>query len=141
MPGFWDASALVPLCVPSQNPGHLRRVLHQYGPVVWWGTPTEVLSALARLRRERTLIESQHGAACQRLAALSKTWREIQPTNRLRHLAETRLDRYDLRAGDALQLAAALVWCNEKPKNRAFLCRNSRLRDAARREGFTLIEL
>ena len=139
MPGFWDASAIVPLCVPAQNPGHGRRLLHQHAPVVWWGTTVEVISALARLKRERLLTEAQHLAASQRLEALQKVWREIQPTDRLRDLAKTRLDRYEIRAADALQLAAALVWCNERPKNRAFLCRDVRLREVARKEGFTPI--
>jgi hypothetical protein len=65
----------------------------------------------------------------------------MQPTNRLRDLAETCLHRHQLRAADAFQLAAALVWCNEKPRNRAFLCRDIRLTEAARQEGFTAIEL
>jgi uncharacterized protein len=109
--------------------------------VVWWSTTIEVTSALARLRRGRVLSEEQHRSAQQRLAVLSKSWREIQPTNRLRNIAENRLDRSDLRAADALQLAAALVWCNERPKNRDFLCRDVRLREGARQEGFSIIEL
>jgi predicted nucleic acid-binding protein len=140
MRGFWDASAIVPLCVPAENSGQSRRLLRQHAPVVWWSTSIEVTSALARLKRERVLSEEQHRSASQRLAVLSKSWREIQPTNRLRNIAENRLDRYDLRAADALQLAAALVWCSERPKNRDFLCRDIRLREAARQEGFSIVE-
>jgi uncharacterized protein len=140
MPGFWDASALLPLCVPAQNSAHQRRLLRQYAPVVWWGTPVEVLSALARLRKQELLTEAQRHAAQQRLETLKAVWREIQPSNRVRDLAETLLDRHELRAGDALQLAAAMVWCNERPKNRALFCRDFRLRTAARREGFTLFD-
>jgi uncharacterized protein len=141
MTGFWDASAIVPLCVPVDNPARSRRLLREHSPVVWWSTSTEVVSALARLKRGRILLEEHHRAASRRLAMLRVSWREIQPTNRLRDMAELRLDRYELRAADALQLAAALVWCNERPKNRAFLCRDIRLREAARREGFAVIDL
>jgi len=141
MRGFWDASAIVPLCVPIENPGQGRHLLRQHAPVVWWSTHVEVVSALCRLKRAQVLSEAQYAAARRRLVLLRKSWREMQPTNRLRDLAETCLHRHQLRAADAFQLAAALVWCNEKPRNRAFLCRDIRLTEAARQEGFTAIEL
>jgi predicted nucleic acid-binding protein len=100
----------------------------------------EIQSALARLKREGVLIEKYYSAALQRLTLLRSGWREIQPTNRVRDIAVSRLQLHELRSADALQLAAALVWCNETPKNRAFLCRDARLRDAARREGFDVVE-
>jgi hypothetical protein len=46
---------------------------------------------------------------------------------------------HPLRAADALQLAAALVWCDEAPQGTAFVCLDDRLRDAARREGFAVL--
>jgi hypothetical protein len=141
MPGFWDASALVPLCVPSQNPGNGRRLLREFAPIVWWGSALETISALARLRRQRFLTDAQHTAARDRLGALRRSWREIQPSGRLADLAEDQLDRHELRAADALQLAAALVWCNERPRNRPFLCRDVKLRQAARNLGFVLVDL
>ena len=141
MPGFWDASAIVPLCASVENSGPIRRLLREHAPVVWWGTNVETVSALGRRRREGILSAPEHAAAIGRLALLRKAWREIQPTNRLRDLAEACLDRHEMRAADALQLAAALVWCSEKPKNRAFLCRDLRLQGAARREGFRIIDL
>src|ERR1700685_889670 len=103
MPGFWDASALVPLCVPIHDPQHDRRLLHEHAPVVWWASDVEMRSAIARLRREKALTDRQHSAALQRLSILRKGWREIQPTNRLRDIAGSRLDLHNLRAGDALQ--------------------------------------
>ncbi len=141
MPGFWDASALVPLCVPADNPQHSRKLLHQHAPVVWWASSIEVQSALARLKRDLLLLDRQYSAALQRLSVLRKGWREIQPTNRVRDIAGNRIELHDLRAADALQLAAALVWCNERPKNRPFLCGDVRLREAARREGFDVVGL
>ena len=141
MPGFWDASAIVPLCVPIENPAQGRRLLRQHALVVWWGTHVEVVSAVCRLKRERVLSEEQYAAAGRRIQTLRSSWREIQPTSRLRDLAEACLERHELCAADALQLAAALVWCHEKPRNRAFLCRDARLAKAARGEGFAMIEL
>ena len=116
-------------------------MLREYPPIVWWGSTLETISALARLRRQRLLTDVQHNAARNRLDALRKTWREIQPSSRLEELAANQLDRHELRAADALQLAAALVWCNRQPRNRAFLCRDVKLREAAKTEGFAIVEL
>ena len=139
MPGFWDASAIVPVCVPAQDSERGRQLLLEHPPVVWWGTAVEVYSAIVRLHRGQHLTEAQREASRQRLAMLRGTWREIQPTERVRDLAERRLERYELRAADALQLAAALVWCRERPRGRSFLCRDLRLKEAARGEGFDVV--
>jgi hypothetical protein len=46
---FWDSSALVPLCVgQSLTPGAVG-LYRTYEVVVWWATPVEIASALARL--------------------------------------------------------------------------------------------
>ena len=140
MRAFWDASAIVPLCVPQQAPGRARQSLRSHPPVVWWGTPVEVTGAILRLRREEHLSEPQQEAARQRLARLRQSWAEVQPAERVRLLAERLLERHALRAADALQLAAASVWCNERPNGRHFFCRDRRLAEVARREGFTLGE-
>jgi predicted nucleic acid-binding protein len=141
MQGFWDSSAIVPWCVFVENPQPARRLLRQYTPVVWWGTGVEVVSAICRGGRQGLLPAHYQEVANHRLAVLRESWREIQPTNLLRDLAEACLDRHELRAADAFQLGAALVWCNEKPRNRAFLCRDLRLQAAARAEGFSIIDL
>jgi hypothetical protein len=44
-----------------------------------------------------------------------------------------------LRAGDALQLAAALVAANDRPHAHEFLSGDVRLREAATREGFKVV--
>ena len=37
------------------------------------------------------------------------------------------------------QLASALVWCAEEPRDESFVCLDARLREAAAREGFRLL--
>jgi hypothetical protein len=44
-----------------------------------------------------------------------------------------------LRAADALQLAAALIVCDERPESLSFVCLDDRLREAARKEGFPVL--
>jgi predicted nucleic acid-binding protein len=75
------------------------------------------------------------------MAMLRLAWREVQPVPEVRELAEDRLERHELRAADALQLAAALVWCNRRPSRRYFICLDRKLRMAARAEGFSEVEM
>jgi hypothetical protein len=44
-----------------------------------------------------------------------------------------------MRAADAIQLASALVWCKENPAGESFVCLDDRLREAARKEGFSVL--
>ena len=99
-------------------------------------TPVEVHSALERLQSEGHLSTAAFGASKQRLRDLLASWREIQPTEQVREQAYAQLDRFRLRASDALHLAAALVWCKQKPHGRLFVCNDERLAKAAHQAGF-----
>ena len=48
---------------------------------------------------------------------------------------------HPLRAADAFQLAAALVWCRERTAGAGFVCLDGRLREAVAREGFEVFPL
>ena len=50
-----------------------------------------------------------------------------------------RIRAYLLRTADSLQLAAALIACEEKPQTLPFICNNARLREAAAKEGFHVL--
>jgi predicted nucleic acid-binding protein len=107
-----------------------------YEAVVWWTTPVEIASGLARLARMKQLDSSDWARARQLSAALADAWFVIQPSDALRAQATQLVDRYDLRAADALQLAAALEWCQDAPQGRVFLTADQRLREAAILTGF-----
>ena len=106
--------------------------------VVWWGTPLEARSAFARLVRDGQLTPDERTAAAKLLGQLRVTWDEILPTEKVRSLAEDLPDSHGLRAADAAQLAAALVWCRERPKQRPMVCFDERLRTAAAALGFSV---
>jgi predicted nucleic acid-binding protein len=96
----------------------------------------EIASALARLVRMKQL-DSAGWAKARRLSAmLAEAWFVIQPSDGLRAKATELVDRYDLRAADSLQLAAALEWCQDIPQDRIFLTADQRLREAALLAGF-----
>jgi len=106
--------------------------------VVWWGTPLEARSAFARLAREGYLTGEHRARAVARLAQLRAAWDEILPTEKVRLLAEELPDAHGLRAADAAQLAAALVWCRERPRQRVLVCFDERRRTAAAAVGFSV---
>ena len=134
---FWDASAIVPLCCAQTATNKGRRLLRDVGRmVVWWGTSIEARSAFARLQRDGSLTDAERVRAIRLLDQLRHSWDEIQPSERVRTLAEDLPDRHGVRTADAMQLAAALVWCRERPNRRPFVCFDERLSRAARDVGF-----
>jgi hypothetical protein len=96
-------------------------------------------SAISRLLGEGLLTPKGRQHALARLEVLRQEWREIMPSDKARSLAEGLPELHGLRALDSFQLAAALVWCNEKPKNRVFVCDDSKLSVAAQTVGFTVV--
>jgi uncharacterized protein len=138
---FWDASALVPLCIQELTTREVRSHLRRFAPVVWWASLVEVYSAVARLHRDDAIGGAEKQRALDRLATLRRGWREILPDDSVRALATQLLDSYPLRASDSLQLAAALTWCQQRPAQRSFISGDQRLCDAAEAAGFVSIRL
>jgi predicted nucleic acid-binding protein len=120
--GFWDSSALVPLCV--------RQTASQSFRQLWRHS--------SRLHRENQIDAKGLQFAINRLEAMRRQWREIITGDKLHSIAAELPDTYSLRALDSFQLAAALVWCKEKPKGRLFICDDMRLSEAAQKVGFTI---
>lgn len=137
--GFWDSSALVPLCVRQTASQDFRSLWRQSSRVVVWsGATVEIRSALSRLNRGKFIDTNGLQLAIARLEAMRLGWREIVSSEKLRLIAEDLPDTYELRALDSFQLAAALVWCKEKPKGRLFISDDIRLSEAAQKAGFTI---
>ena len=135
---FWDASALVPLCVHEGTSRQAQSHLRKFFPVVWWGSLIEIHSAIARLHRSGNLKDHEKQGAVSRLDLLCRGWREIVPGDHVRDLARRLLDKHELRAADSLQLAAAMTWCQQKPAKRDFICADQRLSAAAVSAGFSV---
>jgi len=137
---FWDSSAIVPLLVDEPTSAAVMREYElDPGMLIWWATEAECVSALARLERDSLLDASSMIQALRRLAALAKAWQEIQPVAPLRHTAVRLLRVHPLRAGDALQLAAAIVAAEDHPETLPFVTLDERLSLAAQREGFDVV--
>ena len=137
---FWDTSAVVPLCVTEPATPEVRRLVEEDPSlVVWWATRTECISALARQRRDGQLGAQAEQRARRILTALTAAWSEVLPSEPLRLRSERLLAVHALRAGDAFQLAAALLWSRGETATHTVVAFDERLRDAARREGFSVL--
>ena len=136
---FWDASALVPLCVNEAiSPIVWRLWKGEREHVVWCETVVEISSALARLLREAAIDQANFLRAERILATVEKSWTIVEFDSRLIGLARNFPKMYGLKAGDCLQLAAALVWCKDFPKDKDFVSADARLSAAAESAGFTV---
>lgn len=104
--------------------------------VVWWSTPIECTSALARAERAGRLQPAQVVTALDRMGLLSEAWVEVAASEPLRTVARRLLRVHPLAAADALQLAAAIIASDREPSTLDVVCQDLRLADAATREGF-----
>ncbi len=137
---FWDSSAVVPLLVTEPSTESVTRLFRDDPAMaVWWTTPLECASALARRERDGYLDPAAVTEALMRLAAVESAWHEIQPSDRLRAQAVRLVRVHPLRAADALQLAAALAVAEETPGGLPFVTLDAQLALAAEREGFPVV--
>lgn len=136
---FWDSSAVVPLVVMEDNTSWARGLMRSdSSALVWALSPVEVRSALARRQREGSLTDKAYEQACGRANRLFRALSHIVALELVRERAIRLLDLHELRAADALQLAAALIASGESPATMVFVSLDQRLSHAARREGFPI---
>lgn len=139
---FWDTSAALPLCCSQVFTAQSKKWRRKYPNFVfWWGTSVEIRSGLARLKRNGELTDAEAAKAVRRWEQIRQVSRVVLPVEKVIELAGDLPENYGLRALDSLQLAAAIVWCQEKPRKRPFVTADERLAKAAEKAGFTEILL
>jgi len=79
--------------------------------------------------------------ALERLKQFADGWHEVEPGDIVRESAMRFLRVHALRAADALQLAAAFVAAERRPPSLQIVTLDERLADAARKEGFPLVDV
>lgn len=133
---------MVPLLLAEpQRPALLAELERDPAMLVWWGTPVECMSALARREREAALLPRDANAAAERLRSLALSWHELLPSDAVRSAAQRLLRVHPLRAADSLQLAAAVVAAERDPASLPIVSLDERLCDAAAREGFPIVRV
>jgi predicted nucleic acid-binding protein len=137
---FWDSSALLPLFIAEAESGRARRWLADDPVVVVWTlTRVELLWALARRRRERSDADIALSTARREALSAWERWTEITSVDAVRRHAERLVETHPLRAGDALQLGAALVAAVGRSADLEFVTLDDRQAEAAVREGFRVL--
>lgn len=135
---YWDASALVALCVAEPATDALRHLVGG-GIVTWSISAVEIASAIERRARDGSLGSAERAAARTALTELAAAWTDVSALGPVRERALRLVAAHPLRAADAMQLGAALVAVTDRPEGHAFVCTDVRLRDAAAREGFLVL--
>ncbi len=137
---FWDSSALIPLVLAERSTTRVKRWLREDPDVIVWAlTRVELLSALARRRREEPESAPQLLAARRDLLGAWEQWSEVTAVELVRRHAERVVETHPLRAADALQIAAALVAAEGDPATLEFVSLDRNLAEAAEREGFGVL--
>ena len=133
---FWDSSAVIPLLVHEDRSRAALATLREDPEMsVWWATPVECASAVARLEREGAPA-GPVAEAFARLDELTRAWTEVEPHDDLRQIARRLLRVHPLRAAEALQLAAAYLLSERRPPTLEVVTLDERVRLAAVKEGF-----
>jgi hypothetical protein len=94
---------------------------------------------VCRRHRKGTFDTDDLREALRRTAIFAARWTEIDGVIAVRAHAERLLRVHPLRVADALQLGAAVIAVDARPRNRNFVTLDGALFDAAEREGFEAI--
>ena len=86
------------------------------------------------------LAAEQANDAFGQLQKLAQVWHLIDPLEAVRVTAIRFLRVHELRASDALQLAAAFLASEGRPASLEVVCLDNRLVGAAQKEGFQVID-
>lgn len=137
---YWDTSGLVSLCARDQHHDAAQPLVRGDREVVtWWATRVECVSAIRQRRRTGRLGKTGERDALSRLERLARFWTEVTPSDAIRSVAERLLHRHALRAGHALQLAAAIDWGSGTGEGLEFVTFDQELAEAAAAEGFKVL--
>jgi predicted nucleic acid-binding protein len=113
---FWDASALVPVILAEARSKEMAALLVQdTAPAIWWASPVECASAICRRHRDNGISTAERDEGMERLREILPGCLIVPASGPVRERALRLLVSHALRSADAQQLAAALIWCEEKP--------------------------
>jgi Predicted nucleic acid-binding protein, contains PIN domain len=137
---FWDTSAIIPLWINEQGSARAK-AWHRNDPdvVVWTLSRVEVLSALARRRRDQPGTTARLLVVRREFIRAWDEWSEVTAVEIVRRHAERIVESYPLRAADAMQIGAAIVAAEDDPTGFEFVSFDENLARAAEHEGFRVL--
>ncbi len=136
---YLDTSALIKLYVEEEGTEQVVDATRDAADgrvIVVDLTPLEARSAIRRREREGDISAADADRVLRQIENDCSMTFLMQPsTSAVMEEAARLIDRYPLRAYDALQLAGCLVVRDGMPGPVTFVCADTRLCDAARHEG------
>ena len=142
MPGpfrYFDASALVKRYVHEVESPAVNRWLGESSSATCRLSEAEIAATLARKLRDHELSSATHKQKIALLNADLVSMRVIEMSPAIFVGVNAVVERYPLRAGDALHLAAALILRDVLGEELEFVCYDTRLRRAAQAEGLRVL--
>jgi len=137
---FWDTSAIIPLVIAEPGTSRAKIWFRQDSEIIVWTlTRVELLSAIARRRREEPKSSPLLAAARRDLLRAWDRWSEVTAIEAVRRLAERLVETHKLRAADALQLGAALVAAESDPGGLEFVTFDRNLAEPLTVKGFLFL--
>jgi predicted nucleic acid-binding protein len=106
---FFDASALVKKYVREADSARVRRLLRSGEVALSRLSEVEVVSAFSRLARDEAISVTQRDRAAAAFVSDLAAWHVVELTPDVMVTARRLLMQHHLRAGDAVQLSAALI--------------------------------
>ena len=137
---FWDSSALVAIAVAEKATRSVRDLSREDPELaVWILSEVEITSALWRRRRSNELTEAVRAEAQRQMDLTLSDALMVTDVSAVLRRARRLLAAHTLRAADAMQLAAALLACEDEPSRLPLVTVDDRLAEAATREGFMVV--
>ena len=134
---FADSSALAKRYIADEKSGDFDELLQRAsGLSVSVLCIPEIISALCRRRRERTLTPTQYAAVKSALESDLADVAVIQITDEVLIGCVRLLETHSLRSSDAIQIASALAWHSD-----TFVSADARQCAAAKSSGLSVIHL
>ena len=132
---YFDASALVKRYMRETGSTTVRRLLLSDTPVTSRLSEVEVASALVRRAREGVFSTAERDRALAAFASDLEAILVVELTEDVTAGATGLLQRHQLRAGDAIQLASSVFLQEQLGETVPFVVFDRRLTDVARLEG------
>jgi predicted nucleic acid-binding protein len=133
---YLDTSALVKRFVTEKGSDLVSSMIGSGEPI---GTAkiayAEIFWGLARRRRASELSESDYSLACQRFETDWSFYLRVDLLDEILSLARKLIERYPLRAFDAIHLASAMTLGRAVEETVTFVAADTRLLHAAEGEG------
>lgn len=139
---FWDTSALLPLYIQEKTTAVVRKIKEKLSDdefVLSVLTPVEFFSALCRMYREGKMTREVLNESFERFNLMVESSQVVSDIDAISTSALRALRVHPLRSADALQLAAALLACLGEPSLHTFVTLDSKLAEAAAKEGFNVL--